>query len=272
MLDYRAWIAAAVLLLAVAGGYLVYLHRTRAGYAARSLSAAGQPANDSANQPAGASPQKNAANQTRTLHVDGCNKDFLVKVGELVEPRVVPGAPLTEFQTIYGQASKRGKPGISTWDEGAFALAAGSLAGAQQPQIVLVNVNQGHVVETLDGIELGIDSFGVIFRKARDQNIAIHERIAHNDDPGKGSWTLTVSFDSACGRGFRSEYSRTLLSDPETDRLIAPHTTGPDGKPLPAGSALPRSDVFLNKMVSEYTMVLSNGQDDSAAGTPSEHQ
>ena len=189
MLDYRAWIAAAVLLFAAAGGYLVYLHRTRAEYAARSLSAAGQPANESANQPAGASPHTSAANQTRTLHVDGCNKDFIVKVGELVEPCVVPGAPLTEFQSIYGREFKRNGSGIASWDEGAFTLTEGAFGTRQPTSLVHVSMHPGHVVETLDGIELGIDSFGALFRKLRDMKLDAHERIESSPE----GWTLIVS-------------------------------------------------------------------------------
>lgn len=258
MLDYRAWIAAVVLLLGIAGGYLIWIHRTRAGYHARSLSASSHPAD---------SPQ----NQTRTLHVDGCDKDFLVKVGELVEPRAIPGAPLPVFEKIYDTPSKRGKPGITLWDLDAFSLAEGMPSGSAQPPFVLLSINQGHVVQTLDDIELGIDSFASIFHKARDRNIEIHERIRHNIGPNAGSggesWTLTVSFDSACNRRFRSEYSRSLAASPEVNRQINPATPVINGQPAPY-----RSSVFMNKVVSEYTMVLSNGQNDSNAGSPSEHE
>jgi hypothetical protein len=265
MLDYRAWIAAAVLLLAAAGGYLVYLHRTRANYAARSLSAAGQPANESANQLGGTSPQKNAANQTRTLHVDGCNKDFLVKVGELVEPRVVPGAPLTEFQSIYGHESRRGKSdksGIVSWDEGAFTITEGSFAAHQPSSLVHVSIHQGHVVETLDGVELGIDSFGALFRKLRDMKLDAHERIEHSTD----SWTLTVSFYSACGQRYRSEYSRTLPAGPDIDKFITRRVTNPDGS-----QSSFRSDVFMNKLITDYVLTPSNGHDETSDGSSAEH-
>lgn len=262
MLDYRAWVAALILLAAGAGGYFVWIHRTRAEYHARSLSAS--------NRPPGSGPEK-----TRTLHVEGCEKDFVVKIGELVEPRVVPGAPLTAFEEIYGKPSKRGKPGIQIWDEEPFSLAEGVPAGSSQPPFVLVSINQGHVVQTLDDIELGIDSFAAIFRKARDRNLEIHERIQHNAGPGGGSegasWTLTVSFDSACGRRFRSEYSRSIAATPEIDSQIEP-APPKEGGPIPVQQPPYRSSVFMNKLVSEYTMVLSNGQNDSKAGSLSEHE
>jgi hypothetical protein len=116
-------------------------------------------------------------------------------------------------------------------------------------------------------MELGIDSFGVILRKLRDRQIEVHERIAQAD----GGWTLTVSFYSSCGKKFRSEYTRTIPKSDEVDRLIAPRSaaTGSNGSPL---TSLPRSDVFMNKVVTDYSLVPSNGTDDSGIGQPSEHQ
>ena len=127
-------------------------------------------------------------------------------------------------------------------------------------------MNQGHVVETLDGIDLGIDSFGTIFRKMGDLKVDVHERVEHTD----GDWTLIMSFYSACGHKFRSEYSRTLPGNPEIDKQIAPRPTAP-GSSTNAAPSLWRSDVFMNKIVSEYTLVPSNGQDDLAEGSPAEH-
>jgi len=248
MLDYRAWIAAGLILVACGGAYLVYLHRTRAQYTARSLTAPSQPTSQS----------------PETLRVEGCDKAFLVKRGELIEPRVAPGSTVQQFESIYGKDTKRGRPGISTFDQNAFSIAASSSApNTQLPPFVLVNVNQGHVVETLDGVELGIDSFGAIFRKLRDLKIEAQERIEHGDN----NWTLTVSFDSACGRRYRSEYSRTIVSSPEIDRQILPPPAAPNTSPAPL-----RSDVFMNKMVSEYTMVLANGQNIASEGSPAQHE
>ena len=272
MLDYRAWIAAVILLVLGASGYLLWIHRTRAGYHARSLSAS--------SRPAGSQPDK-----TRTLHVDGCNKDFLVKIGELVEPRAIPGAPLSTFEQIYGAPVKSAKSstakastskgGPVTWETDPFTLIEVPAGAAQAPSIHL-SMNQGHVVQTLDDIELGIDSFAAIFRKARDRNVEIHERIRRNTAPTPGfttpSWTLTVSIASSCNSRFRSEYSRTLASTPEIDSQIQPVAQTGAGNP-PATQPSPyRSSVFMNKMVSNYTMTLSNGQSDSTAGSPSEHE
>jgi hypothetical protein len=253
MLDRRAWIVTCLIVLLAAGAYLLWLTRARAVQNSRSLSAAPPPANG-------------AQGKTKSLHVEGCKDDFIVEPGELVEPRVVPGASLEQFRTVYGPESKkeakRKEPRVLAWTGFAYSLTEGNF-GVDNPQnFVQVQLNQGHVVETLDGIELGLDSFGTIFRKMRDRKIEVHERI----DGAEGNWTLIVSLYSSCGRKFRSEYSRTLPGSPELDRLIEPRT-GADGR-----MGLFRSDAFMNKVVSDYTMVPSEGHDESDEGQPSEHE
>jgi hypothetical protein len=253
-----AWSIASLLILAAAGGYVYWVKRSRAVMPARSLTAANPRAPHSANE----------ANSTRTLHVDGCREDFTVKVGELVEPRVVPGASPEQFREVYGKESAREARGTLTWKRDPFTLMAemhGPSSADEARNSIHLALNQGHVVETLDGIELGIDSFGTIFHKMRDRKVEVHERIARSDQ----GWTLIVSMFSACGRGYRSEYTRTLPSDAETDRLIAPRKAAP-GSNQPVTGLL-RSDVFMNKDMFDYAMVPSNGKDDAAEGQPSEH-
>jgi hypothetical protein len=274
MLDRRAWIITGIILVVIAGAYVLWFTRPRAGYNARSLSASGHPAN-SPRQPA-----------TTNLHVEGCREDFLVKPGEIVEPKAAPGASLDQFLNLYGPETKP-KPlkhgeakqqvaGIHTWDLYEYTLTAGDFtAGDPQnsnPQnSVHFSLKPGHVLETLDDVELGIDSMGTVFRKMRDRMIEVHETIERTD----GNWTLRISIPSACGRNFRSEYSRTLPSDPETDRQIekeiASQNTASGGK---AGTspALLRSDMFMNKVVSEYTLSVANGNYVPREGSPSEHE
>ena len=60
--------------------------------------------------------------------------------------------------------------------------------------------------------------------------------------------TLTTTLVSACNRHLVSQYSRTLDASDEVNRAVAP-LPGPDGKPGPL-----RPDVFLNKVVYEYTL------------------
>lgn len=254
MLDYRAWIVAGLILLSTAGAYVVWLKRPRAVAQTRSLSAAGQP------------PNAVSKVVTKSLHIEGCDKDFIVKPGELVEPRVIPDAPLDRFHNIYSTETKRDKAGILTWDRDPYSLTGGYFGAEKPGGFVGISVNQGHVVETLDDIELGIDSFGTIFRKIRDRKVETHESVERID----GNWTLRVSLYSACGHRFRSEYSRTIPSSPEVDRLIAPRTTGPDGRALPATGPW-RSDIFMNKVVFQYALTPSNGHDAPLAGSPSEH-
>ena len=251
MLDFRAWVIAGVILLAAAGSYVIWINRPKVAQTGRSLSSAGQHG-ASSNKP-----------KTISLHVDGCSDDFIVKPGELVEPKAVPGAPMDEFERLYGNPTKI-EDGMAIWDSDPFRLSA-----FQNGQGVLVSLNQGHVLETLDGIEMGIDSFGTIFSKmARDRKVQVNERI----ESAGGNWTLILSFYSSCGKRYRSEYSRTIPGSPEIDKLIAPHVTAPGGSSSQTPSqGVWRSDVFMNKIVSEYALVPSNGSDVSPAGSLSEH-
>lgn len=256
-----AWIVASALILLAIGASIVWINRTRAGYNARSLSAAPHPPDSATGK---------AASQTKTLHVEGCEKDFLVKTGELVEPRAVPGASLDRFRAIYGKETKRDRSGVFTWDRDPYTLTDIDLGPGNLGNSVSIDVHQGHVVETLDGIELGIDSFGTIFRKMRDRQLEAHERMIQ----GQGNWKLIVSFYSDCGHKYRGEYSRTLPTSSETDKLIAPLAAQPNAQPgrqAAQATGLWRSDIFMNKVAFDYTLVPSNGQDDAVEGSPSEH-
>lgn len=239
MLDYRAWIAAAVLLLALAGAYVYWLYRPKATYTARSLTA---PHSD-----------------TKSLHVEGCQEDFIASPGELIEPLTVPGAPLDQFTRAYGTPDSHAKDGSYSWAKEAFVLTS----TPPPAEAIRISVNGRHVVETLDGVELGLDSFGRIFSKMQDKKVEIHERLLKDDR----NWTLIVTLYSACGRKFRSEYTRTLPRDPETDREITqlPPSPGLDPNTL-------RSDVFMNKVAYDYAMVPSNGKNEISEGQPSEHE
>jgi hypothetical protein len=126
-----------------------------------------------------------------------------------------------------------------------------------------ISVKGRHVVETLDGVELGLDSFGRIFSKMQDKKVEIHERMLKDDK----NWTLIVTLYSACGRKYLSEYTRTLPRDPETDREITQLPISPGLDP-----GVLRSDIFLNKVVYDYTMQPANGSNQSTQGAPSEHE
>jgi len=256
MLDRRAWIIASLIVILTAAAYVIWIARPRAQYNARSLSASGHPASQS---------DKSGQPQPviKSLHVDGCKEDFIVSPGEIVEPRVVPGASLEQFRSVYGQEKPDKKnPDALVWKTDEFELFANKNATGEPGSLLQMSLNSGHIVETLDGIELGLDSFGTVFRKMQDKKVEIHQRIRRDGD----HWILTVTIFSSCGRKFRSEYFRSLASDPETDALINRRETGPDGKP-----GLLRSDIFMNKVVYDYIMELSDGKDDdAAAGEPSE--
>lgn len=250
MLDFRAWIIAGVLALAAAGAYVIWLTRAHVQYTARSLSAAPHAAN---------TPAKPA---TKSLHVDGCKEDFIVSPGEIVEPRVVPGSSIDQFRAVYGPESKQPQPGVFDWHTEAFEMEAAA-PNPNQSANLQMSLNSGHIVESLDGVELGLDSFATVLHKMQDRKIEIHERIRHTQD----HWILTLTMFSACGRKFRSEYIRSLPDDPETSRLINRRVTGGNGQ-----TGLIRSDIFMNKVVYDFAMQPSNGSDDDpAAGEPSEH-
>lgn len=239
MLDYRAWIAAALLLLAGAGAYVYWLYRPKATYTARSLTA----------------PHSN----TKSLHVEGCQEDFIASPGELIEPLTIPGAPLDQFTKAYGEPAEHAKDGSNIWKEEAFVLTS----TPSPTEAINISVNGRHVVESLDGVELGLDSFGRIFSKMQDKKVEIHERLLKDDK----NWTLIVTLYSACDSKFRSEYTRTLPRDPETDREITQLPPSPNLDPN-----VLRSDVFMNKVAYDYTMVPSNGTNESKEGQPSEHE
>jgi len=245
MLDRRAWIISGLIILLAAGAYLLWLYRPKATYNARSLSASGRPL-DSSSKPV-----------TQSLHVEGCREDFIVSPGELIEPRIVPDAPLAQWNSIYGKPASRQKDGSYIWNLEQFSLAG---AGASTDPL-RISVKGQHIIETLDGIELGLDSFSRIFSKMQDKKVEIHERILKDDK----NWTLVVTLDSACARKYRSEYTRTLPRDPETDRKISQLASVPS-------SGMLRSDVFMNKVVYDYALVLSNGNNQSSVGQPSEHE
>jgi hypothetical protein len=257
MIDRRALLITGVLVLLAAAAYTLWIVRPRASMASRSLTAAPRTTRQSSDRVTTA--------VTRSLHVDGCHDDFIVRPGELIEPNIVPGSSIEQFRSVYGPEAvpkgkiKPGQPGIHTWSREAFSIAEGQ---SEEGDFVHVSLNPGHVVETLDGVELGLDSFGAIFRKMSDRKVEVHERLLN----AEGKWTLIVSLYSSCGRHYRSEYTRTFDSTPEIEHFLNRRVPGPHGELGPL-----RSDVFMNKVVSEYTMVPSNGQNDSSLGVPSEH-
>jgi hypothetical protein len=108
---------------------------------------------------------------------------------------------------------------------------------------------------------------GALLRKLRDRQIQVHQRIENPE----GHWIMTVSFYSDCSHKFRSEYSHSLPGGPEIDRLIlpAPNTQSATAQSATTNTPGPyRSDVFLNKVITDYSLVPSNGTDDFSDVTP----
>ena len=221
----RALLLSLGLLAAVLGAYLYWLHRTHAYLHLRSLTA--PPIHHT------------AAVRTRVLHVSGCQRDFLVKVGELVEPQITPsGSPsdLAQAEKLYGAAQRQRHSPALVWKLNAFTL-------TEWPTDTLhLSLNTGHVVQTLDGIELGVDSFNAIRARMRDHNLPFTDELVH----GNQSWTYRLTIPSSCGPAWKSVYARTLPETLDLDAQIHPPAGSPDPSPRPAA--------FLNKLALEYTL------------------
>jgi hypothetical protein len=230
----RALLIALAVFAAALCGYLYWLHRSRAYIHVRSLTAA--PAHRAV-QP-----------ETRILRVEGCDRTFLVKVGELVEPQFAPSATpdaLTRATGIYGPPVRHRHPSALVWAQDAFTLTE-PLTGAAAGSLKLT-LNTGHVVQTLDDVELGIDSFNAIRAKMRDRNLAVSDQLIH----GQHSWTYRLTIPSSCGAKWQSTYSRTLPETPDLDAQIYPPAHSPDPSP--------RAAAFFNKLATEYSLERAHG-------------
>ncbi len=245
----RALLISVALLAAALGGYLYWLHRARAYMHVRSLTAA--------------SARHAAIARTRILHVSGCERDFLVKVGELVEPEITPSLLPDTLQLatqLYGRPAQRRHPRALIWTRDAFTLTE-IFPRTSAPELQL-DLHTGHVVQTLDGVELGVDSFNAIRARMRDHNLPVADSLTHEDH----SWTYRLTIPSSCGGAWTSVYSRTLPETADLDALIFPPVSSPDHSPRPAA--------FLNKLTTEYTLTRAitsasaKATSDHAAATP----
>lgn len=220
----RALLITFAILATALGGYLYWLHRAHAYIHVRSLTAA--------------PPHRQAPAKTRILIVPGCERSFLVKVGELVEPQITPPAALAQANRLYGKPAR--KPHALIWEPDAFTLTE-PLLGTSSASLHLA-LHIGHVVQTLDDIELGIDSFNAIRAKMRDRNLPVTDKLVH----GNHAWTYQLTIPSSCGAEWSSTYARTLPETPELDAQILPPANSPDPSPRPAA--------FFNKLAMDYTL------------------
>lgn len=220
----RALLITFAILAAALGGYLYWLHRAHAYMHVRSLTAA--------------PPHREAHAKTRILIVPGCERSFLVKVGELVEPQITPSTALAQANQLYGKPARKSHSLI--WEQDAFTLTE-PLTGTTPDRLQLA-LQIGHVVQTLDDIELGIDSFNAIRAKMRDRNLPVSDELVH----GNHDWTYRLTIPSSCGARWSSTYARTLPETPELDAQILPPANSPDPSPRPAA--------FFNKIAMDYTL------------------
>jgi len=248
MPDIRSVVIALVLLALAAGAWFLFITKPKATYSVKQ---------DKAAHDAAASALLAG---TTTLHVEGCTADFPIRPGERLEPRVLPGASRDQFRNIYGKETTLDKSGSLVWKLEPYTVT--DFESGKPNAAVTIQMAQGHVLRTLDGIDLGVDTFHSILRRNMGLWIEVHERIEKRED----EWVLNLSFYSACGKKYRSVYSWTLPSSPETDRLIHLPTETPQTPKSPLNS-----NTFYNKVVENYRLEFANGTDDTTLGTPSAH-
>lgn len=220
----RALLITFAILATALGGYLYWLHSAHAYIHVRSLTAA--------------PPHREAQAKTRILLVPGCERSFLVKVGELVEPQLTPPVSLAAANRLYGKPSRKFHSLV--WEQDAFTLTE-TLSNTSSASLHLA-LHIGHVVQTLDDIELGIDSFNAIRAKMRDRNLPVSDELIHANH----AWTYRLILPSSCGAEWSSTYARTLPETPELDAQILP----PANSPNPS----PRAAAFFNKLAMDYTL------------------
>jgi len=188
----------------------------------------------------------------RSVHVNGCDADIQVPAGDSVEPRVVPGYGWAGAEAIYGSDFRKESLARS-WKKDTYTITIDDYNNGTTGPLTIEAV-EGRTVETIDGISLGHDTFGSLVQILSQHGIVFRERL-HDAD---GMWLLSVSFQSACGRGFVSEYDWTLTGNDLVNRSIG------------EGSRL-NSRIFLKEIASRYSLAPEAGYYDKLGGIPSTH-
>lgn len=193
----------------------------------------------------------------------GCDANSHIELGKQIEPRATPDQPVSAFRKVYGKESKRNEFGPLTWNFPGYSITDGYFNKSKASDFVSISVRPSHTLSTVDGVELGVDTFATVLKKLRAKGIEVEESM----DGPEGNWMLYVSFSSPCSRNFRGDYSWFMAGSPKTDRQIIPEMKGSVYQ-----SPTWRSDVFLNKVVYDYTLSRSNGNDIPVGNQPSTHK
>lgn len=192
-----------------------------------------------------------------------CDANSHIEQGKQIEPRATQDQPVSKFREIYGKESKRDRLGPLTWNLRGYSLTDGYFNSSKLSEFVSITVKPGNALKTIDGIELGVDTFATVLKKLQARGIEVHESM----DGPEGNWMLFVSFYSPCNRKFRAEYSWIIPGGPNVDRQIIPDLKGSASQPV-----IWRSDIFLDRVAYNYSLQMSHGSDLALGSQLSTHK
>ncbi len=201
--------------------------------------------------------QKSVHNQLiPTLQIERCEAYVQTHRGENLEPRAFPNASIEKFRRAYGQESKYTNE-IREWEWQAddFNLQVWGDSDPKRVRSIGLDARPGHIITTPDGIDLRKDTFATLLQKMRDRGISVSEKMEGAD----GTWILFASFPSLCNADDWSEYSWYLNGTPAVDDAV--------------GNSIPfRSNIFLQKVVENYSMAIGKESEGDIEGQPATHE
>jgi len=190
------------------------------------------------------------------VQIRGCATYIEPPSGALVEPRVLTGASIEDLRQAYGKESNYNSE-IREWEWKFedFDLQGWANSKGDRARAIGINTKPGHIVATPDGIELGKDTFANLLQKMKDRGVTVSEKMEGAD----GTWILFASFPSVCNPENWSEYSWYMKGTPAIEDAI--------------GDSIPfRSNIFLNKVVSNYSTGVGKESDGDVEGQPATHE
>jgi hypothetical protein len=204
---------------------------------------------------AASSAQSDKAAPASRVHIEGCAGYVQPPYGEMLEPRVLPGAPIEEFRQTYGKESKHVEENKEwEWQTEAIDLHGWGDGQEEKARSIGLDVKPGHVIATPDGVELGKDTFASLLQKMKDRGVDVSERMEGADR----TWILFASFRSVCNPDDWSEYSWYLDGTSTVDEGV--------------GNSIPfHSTVFLQKVVEHYSTGSGKESEGEIEGQPASH-
>ena len=244
----QAWIVTAVILIVcAAAGWFAWSRPNQ-------RTAAIPPSGTNASS---ATPEQVVQSQpTQAVRIEGCAAYIQPPPGEKLEPIVLPGVSIENLRKVYGRESRH-TTDINEWEWHTedFNLQGWGYSKENKIRSIGLDATPGHLIATPDGIELGKDTFATILQKMKDRGISVSEKM----EGAEGTWILFVSFPSVCNPDDWSEYSWYLGGTPKVDDAV--------------GSSVPfHSNIFLNKVVENYSTGIGKESEGDIEGQPSIHQ